>query len=240
MLESFLVTLIAVLATNSASAQVMVGFRQRFFEKYSDSSASLDSVPCCRVTGMNPIATVDNRTIFGGGNVAYFTEYKNKTAMVGNLFGFGTPAALNGKGPKWYGFYRPGTGGVTLKQGRYTSMASQMVQFPGSNLRRLSTMLQRTVQDLVMRPNQGPGDFNYSAFGHTGPHPPFRPQPDCTAMQLVTGAPLNVCWRPYLNLDGQIQVVAGSRSASTTASCRASRIDSSSRWRMVRASRSRR
>ena len=98
-----------MLGAASASAQVLVGYQQRFFEKYGDGSTSADSIPCCTAMG-----TFDQRTT-GQNMGAYFAEYKNKTAMVGNLFGFGTPAALNGKGPKWYGNYRPGTGGVTIK-----------------------------------------------------------------------------------------------------------------------------
>lgn len=92
------------LLAGMASAQVVVGLQQRFFQKWGDGSTGPDSVPCCFVTSMNPTATVDARTI-GQNMGAYFAEYKNKTAMVGNLFGFGTPAVLNGDGPLWYGIY---------------------------------------------------------------------------------------------------------------------------------------
>jgi len=183
-----------MLGAASASAQVLVGFQQRFYEKYGDGSTGPDSVPCCFVTPMNPVATVDNRTI-GQNMGAYFAEFKNKTAMVGNLFGFGTPAALNGRGPAWYGFYRPATGGVTLKAGQYTTMASLMLPFPGGNLRRLTTMLNRTVMDLVMRPNNGPGNFHYSGSGNTPGIPTFR------APGTWVG--------PYPSMAGQLDVVAG-------------------------------
>lgn len=181
-----------VLGAASASAQVLVGFQQRFFEKYGDGSTSLDSVPCCNTTPMNPAATIDNRKI-GQNMGAYFAEFKNKTAMAGNLFGFGTPAVLNGHGRPWYGFYRA-TGGVTLMRGRYTTMASLMLQFPGGNLRRLTTVLNRTVQDLVMRPNNGPGNFHYSGIGNTPGRPTFRTSPG---------------WVPYPAMAGQLDVVAG-------------------------------
>ena len=194
--KSFLVIWLSawMLVAGSASAQVLVGHQQRFFEKYGDGSTGPDSVPCCFITPMNPVPTVDNRTI-GQNMGAYFAEYKNKTAMVGNLFGFGTPAALNGDGPAWYGFYRPGTGGVTLKAGQYTSMVSLMLQFPGGNLRRLTTNLVRTVNDLVMRPNNGPGNFHYSASGNTPGIPTFRSPGTWVG--------------PYPSMAGQLDVVAG-------------------------------
>ncbi len=195
------------LGAASASAQVLVGFQQRFFEKYGDGSTGPDSVPCCQVTGMNPVATIDARRTGGTGNVkgAYFAEFKNKTAMVGNLFGFGTPAALNGKGRPWYGKYNTGTGGVTLNRGRYTSRASLMLVFPngnmsGGNLRKLTTMLERTVLDLVMKPNNGPGNFSYMGRSlmepHTPPRPTFRtpgtylgPYPSMAGRLIVTAGP---------------------------------------------------
>jgi hypothetical protein len=185
---------IVLLGATSASAQVLVGFQQRFFEKWGDGSTGPDSVPCCFVTPMNATPTVDNRTI-GQNMGAYFAEYKNKTAMVGNLFGFGTPAALNGDGPQWYGFYQPGTGGVTIKAGRYTTDVSLMLQFPGGNLRRLTTNLVRTINDLVMRPNQGPGNFHFSASGNTPGIPTFR----------SPGTWIG----PYPSMAGRLDVVAG-------------------------------
>lgn len=192
----FVLTLASVvmLGAASASAQVLVGAQQRFFEKFGDGSTGPDSVPCCFVTPMNATPTVDNRTI-GQNMGAYFAEFKNKTAMVGNLFGFGTPAVLNGDGPEWYAVYQPGTGGVTLKAGRYTSMVSLMLQFPGGNLRRLTTNLVRTVNDLVMRPNQGPGNFHYSASGNTPGIPTFRSPGTWVG--------------PYPSMAGQLDVVAG-------------------------------
>ncbi|MEZ4279804.1 MAG: hypothetical protein R3F21_09355 [Myxococcota bacterium] len=185
---------IAMLGAASASAQVLVGAQQRFFEKWGDGSTGPDSVPCCFVTPMNATPTVDNRTI-GQNMGAYFAEYKNKTAMVGNLFGFGTPAALNGDGPQWYGIYQPGTGGVTIKAGRYSTDTSLMLQFPGGNLRRLTTNISRTVQDLVMRPNQGPGNFHYSASGNTPGIPTFRSPGTWVG--------------PYPSMAGELDVVAG-------------------------------
>lgn len=181
------------LLAGMASAQVVVGLQQRFFQKWGDGSTGPDSVPCCFVTSMNPTATVDARTI-GQNMGAYFAEYKNKTAMVGNLFGFGTPAVLNGDGPLWYGIYNPGTGGVTIKQGRYTTAASLMLVFPGGNLRRLTTMINRTALDLVMRPNQGPGNFDYFAIGHTPGRPTFRTSTN---------------WTPYPAMAGQLHLTAG-------------------------------
>jgi hypothetical protein len=189
-----------VLAASTASA-VVVGLQQRLFEKYGDGSTGPDSVPCCYITPMNATPTIDSRTI-GQNMGAYFAEFKNKTAMVGNLFGFGTPAVLNGKGPLWYGIYNT-TGGVTIKHGRYTTHASLMLIFPGGNLRRLSTMVDRTVMDLVMKPNNGPGNFDYSAVGHTPGKPTFRDfLPNCPI-----GAP--TCWTPYPAMAGQLHVVAG-------------------------------
>jgi hypothetical protein len=192
----FVLTLASVvmLGAASASAQVLVGAQQRFFEKFGDGSTGPDSVPCCFVTPMNPVPTVDNRTI-GQNMGAYFAEFKNKTVMVGNLFGFGTPAVLNGDGPDWYAVYQPGTGGVTLKAGRYTSMVTLMLQFPGGNLRRLTTSLMRTVNDLVMRPGQGPGAFHYSASGNTPGIPTFRSPGTWVG--------------PYPSMAGQLDVVAG-------------------------------
>lgn len=193
--KTFVLALTAclALAASSASAQVVVGLQQRFFEKYGDGSTGPDSVPCCFVTTMNATPTVDARTI-GQNMGAYFAEFKNKTAMVGNLFGFGTPAVLNGDGPLWYGLYNGATGGVTIKHGRYTTHQSLMLIFPGGNLRRLSTMVDRTVMDLVMKPNNGPGNFSYFGIGHTPGQPTFRTSTD---------------WTPYPAMAGQLHVTAG-------------------------------
>jgi hypothetical protein len=110
---------------------------------------------------------------------------------------------LNGNGPQWYGIYNPGTGGVTIKRGRYTTAASLMLLFPGGNLRRLTTMVNRTVLDLVVRPNNGPGNFDYVAAGHTPPKPTFRANlPNCPV-----GAP--ACWTPYPAMAGQLHMTAG-------------------------------
>jgi len=192
-LASMGVVLLWAASASAQQSQVLVGFQQRFFEKWGDGSTSIDSVPCCFVTAMNAVPTVDARTI-GQNMGAYFAEFKNKTAMVGNLFGFGTPAVLNGHGRPWYGVYRPGTGGVTIEKGRYTTRASLMLQFPGGNLRRLTTMLTRTVEDLVMRPNNGPGDFHYSGIGHTPSRPTFRQ---------------SAMWVPYPSMAGQLDSAAG-------------------------------
>jgi hypothetical protein len=188
-------TAIMVLGATSASAQTLVGLQQRLFEKFGDGSGvgSPDVVPCCDITPMNPTPTFDARTS-GGNNGPYFAEFKNKTAMVGNLFGFGTPAALFGDGPPWYGFYNAGTGGVTIKAGKYTTNASLMLIFPGGNLRRLTTNLDRTVNDLVMKPGNGPGNFVYSAIGHTPGQPTFRTSTD---------------WTPYAAMAGQLNVTTG-------------------------------
>lgn len=190
-----------LLAASTASA-VVVGLQQRMFEKYGDGSTGPDSVPCCFITPMNPVPTIDARTI-GQNMGAYFAEFKLKTAMVGNLFGFGTPAVLNGKGRPWYGIYNAGTGGVTIRHGRYTTHQSLMLIFPGGNLRRLSTMVDRTVMDLVMKPNNGPGNFDYLGAGQTPGKPAFRNNlPNCPI-----GAP--ACWTPYPAMAGQLHVVAG-------------------------------
>ena len=178
-----------LLATASASAQVLVGFNQRFFEKWGDGSTGPGSVPCCAVTAMNATPTVDVRTT-GQNNGAYFAEFNNKTAMVGNLFGFGTPAALNGPGPAWYGTYNA-TGGVTLQSGAYITDTTLMLQFPGGNLRRLTTFNNRAVNDLVMRPGGGPGAFDYVAIGNTPAQPTFRASTD---------------WVPYAFMAGELHV----------------------------------
>ena len=160
----------------SASAQVLVGYQQRIFEKWGDGSGvgCIDVVPCCDVTPMNPTATVDNR-VAGQNNGPYFAEHKVRTAMVSNFYGFGTPGALNGDGPAWYGFYNSASGGVTLKQGRFTSIGSLMLVFPGGNLRRLTTMLQRTYFDHAFAPGNGIGTFMYTALGNTATNTPtFR------------------------------------------------------------------
>ncbi|MCA9503791.1 MAG: hypothetical protein H6748_03600 [Spirochaetaceae bacterium] len=160
----------------SASAQVLVGYQQRIFEKWGDGSGvgGIDVVPCCDVTPMNPTATVDNR-VAGQNNGPYFAEHKVRTAMVSNFYGFGTPGALNGDGPAWYGFYNSASGGVTLKQGRFTSIGSLMLVFPGGNLRRLTTMLQRTYFDHAFAPGNGIGTFMYTALGNTATNTPtFR------------------------------------------------------------------
>ncbi len=151
-----------------ASAQVLVGYQQRFFEKFGDGSTSGDSVPCCTAMG-----TYDQRTT-GQNMGAYFAEYKLRTQ-------------------NWYGFYQPGTGGVTLKQGQFTTNESQMLLFPGGNLRRLTTNIVRTVNDLVMQPNNGPGNFAYSAMNHVPGIPTFR----------SVGT-----WTPHTGA-GRLQVAAG-------------------------------
>ena len=202
------VTLCLTLGAVSASAQVFVGYQQRFFEKYGDGSTGPDSSPCCNVTPMNPVATFDARRTGGALNTvgAYLAEFKRKTAMAGNQFGFGTPAVLNGKGPKWYGIYKPLTGGVTLKRGRYTSMASLMLVFPGGmmsggNLRRLTTMLVRTVLDLQMKPNGGPGNFNYNGFSLAEPHVPAKP----------TFRNASTYLGPYPSMAGHLTTIAGAQ-----------------------------
>ena len=164
------VTSCMVLGATSASAQVLVGYQQRFFEKYGDGSTSGDSIPCCTAMG-----TFDQRTT-GQNMGAYFAEFKRRQR-------------------NWYGFYRPATGGVTMKQGAFTSMANLSLLFPGGNLRKLTTMLQRTVMDLVMRPNNGPGNFNYTAANHVPGIPPFR-----TPMTWLG---------PYNQMAGHLNVTAG-------------------------------
>jgi hypothetical protein len=151
-----------MLSTFSASAQVLVGYQQRFFEKYGDGSSNSDSVPCCTAAG-----TFDQRTT-GQNMGAYFAEFKRRQR-------------------NWYGFYRPQTGGVTLKQGAFTSRAHIDLPFPGGNLRRLTTMLVRTVMDLVMRPNNG--------ADHIPGIPPFR-----TTMTWLG---------PYNLMAGHLNVTAG-------------------------------
>jgi PEP-CTERM motif len=170
-----------VLAAFSASAQVLVGYQQRFFEKYGDGSTSGDSVPCCitipatSMMATSIMATFDSRTT-GANMGAYFAEFKNRTQ-------------------NWYGVYNGGTGGVTLKQGAFTSMASLDLPFPGGNLRRLTTMLNRTVMDLVMRPNNGPGNFNYIAANNVPGIPTFR---------------TTMTWQgPYAFQAGRLNVTAG-------------------------------
>ena len=159
-----------MLGAASASAQVLVGYQQRFFEKYGDGSTSADSIPCCTAMG-----TFDQRTT-GQNMGAYFAEFKNRTQ-------------------NWYGFYRPATGGVTLKQGAFTSMAQLSLIFPGGNLRKLTTMLARTVKDLVMRPNNGPGNFAYTAANHIPGIPAFR-----TPMTWLG---------PYNQMAGHLNVTTG-------------------------------
>lgn len=86
--------------SSAGSAQVLVGMQQRLFEKYGDGTRGPDAVPCCLATPMNPVPTVDARTV--ARNLGpYFSEFKNRTAMVGDLLGLGTPAALYGDGPEW-------------------------------------------------------------------------------------------------------------------------------------------
>jgi hypothetical protein len=86
-------------------------------------------------------------------------------------------------------------------------MASLMLIFPGGNLRRLSTMVDRTVMDLVMRPNNGPGNFAYQAVGHTAEKPTFRAgQPSCPPPPTL---PPPGCWAPYGFMAGQLNVTAG-------------------------------
>lgn len=162
--------LLGALGAASASAQVLVGYQQRFFEKYGDGSTSGDSVPCCTAMG-----TFDVRTT-GANMGAYLAEFKRRQR-------------------NWYGFYRPGTGGVTLKQGAFTSKASLSILFPGGNLRKLTTMLTRTVKDLVMRPNNGPGNFAYNGADHIPGIPPFR-----TPMTWLG---------PYNQMAGHLNVTAG-------------------------------
>lgn len=186
------VTLAASVATAQVSP-VLVGFQQRFFESYGDGSTGFNSVPCCDITAMNPTPTVDPRTT-GQNQGAYFAEFRNKTAMVGNLFGFGTVARLNGDGPAIAGFYNPTTGGVTLPGDHYQTNFSTMLVFPGGNLRKLTVVTQRTVNDLVMRPGGGPGTFTYSALGNTPPQPTFRTSTD---------------WTPYPSMAGVLSVTAG-------------------------------
>ncbi|MEZ4278690.1 MAG: hypothetical protein R3F21_03600 [Myxococcota bacterium] len=178
--------------SSAASAQVLVGLQQRLFQKYSNGRMGPDVVPCCLATSMNPVPTVDARTE-GSLMSPHFSEYKNRTAMVGNLLGLGTPAALSGNGPPWYGLYNT-SGGVTIRAGRYTTRYTQMVLFPNATLRRLSTFLDRSVQDQVLRPGGGPGEFRYEAWRHAPDRPTFR---DPTT------------WLPYPSMAGQISVGAG-------------------------------
>lgn len=151
----------------SASAQgQLVGYQQRFFEKYGDGSTSGDSDPCC-----GPGGTFSQRQTGGPNNTdgAYFAEFKNALANEPFIFnGMSVVPNPNNRPNNWYGFYQPGTGGVTLKRGRFTSTATLHLVFnggmgSGGNLRKLTTTLERTVLDLVMRPGGGPGNFAYDA-----------------------------------------------------------------------------
>jgi hypothetical protein len=169
-----------ILSAFSASAQVLVGYQQRFFEKYGDGSTGPDSFPCCTAMG-----TFDQRTT-GQNMGAYLAEFKIRTA---------TSMRLGGAGPKWYGFYRPLTGGVTLKQGRFVTDASQMLLSPGGNLRRLTTTVMRTMMDLVMRPNNGPGTLMYKGAQHIPGIPTFR-----TTMTWLG---------PYAQMAGQLNITPG-------------------------------
>lgn len=204
---------VALGAVSASAQQVVVGLNQRFFEKFGDGSTGPDSVPCCNTTvgigHANPAATVMTN---GAGPVrrtggefntagAYFAEYKNKTAMVGNRFGFGTPAVLNGNGKPWYGLYNKGTGGVVIRRGRYTSMATLMLKFAsglgnGGNLRRLTTNLVRTVLDLNMKPNGGVGNFTYDAATvanlHIPPRPTFRNESTYLGPYAIAGHLYNI------------------------------------------------
>jgi hypothetical protein len=179
LITSLLITTL-VLAAFSASAQVLVGYQQRFFEKYGDGSTGPESFPCCATVPATSMmasvpATFDTRTT-GANMGAYFAEFKRRQR-------------------NWYGFYNGGTGGVTLKQGAFTSMASLDLLFPGGNLRRLTTMLNRTVMDLVMRPNNGPGTFMYLGAANIAPIPTFR---------------TTMTWQgPYLQAAGRLNVTPG-------------------------------
>ena len=71
-----------------------------------------------------------------------------------------------------------------------------MLVCPGGNLRRLTTNLDRTVMDLVMRPNNGPGNFAYSGAGQTPTNTPtfrnastFTPYPSMAGQLNVTPGP---------------------------------------------------
>lgn len=179
------------LGAATASAQVMVGFQQRFFEKHGDGSTSGDSVPCCTAMG-----TFDTRMTGVGNAGAYFAEFKNKLVDdPTTLFGGPNP---NNRPNDWYGTYNP-SGAVTIKRGRFTSMASLMLVIPGGNLRRLTTMLDRTVLDLQFAPNGGPGNFQYSAFDLTSPHTPAIP----TFRTPGTWA------GPYPSMAGRLSVTQG-------------------------------
>ena len=163
--------LVGALGAAAASAQILVGYQQRFFEKYNGLSVIAgDSVPCCTAMG-----TFDQRTT-GPNMGAYFAEFRRRQR-------------------NWYGFYRPQTGGVTLKQGAFTTRAHLTLLFPGGNLRKLSTMLTRTVKDLVMRPNNGPGNFAYAGADHIPGIPAFR-----TPMTWLG---------PYNQMAGHLNVTAG-------------------------------
>lgn len=156
-----------VLGASSASA-VVVGFQQRFFEKYGDGSTGPNSVPCC--SGMG---TFDTRMTGNNNAGAYFAEFKNELVDSPTTGIFGNPN-LNNRPNNWYGNYNA-TGGVTIRRGRFTSMGSLMLVIPGGNLRRLTTNLERTVLDLVFKPNQGPGNFQYNANSTASPHTPGIP-----------------------------------------------------------------
>jgi len=176
----------------TASAQVVVGFQQRFFEKHGDGSTSGDSVPCCTAMG-----TFDTRMTGVGNAGAYFAEFKNKLVDdPTTIFGGPNP---NNRPNNWYGNYNDATNGVTIRRGRFTSMASLMLVIPGGNLRRLTTMLERTVLDLVMRPNNGPGNFQYNAFSLASPHTPGTPTFRAPGTWLG----------PYPSMAGSLSVVQG-------------------------------
>jgi hypothetical protein len=199
-----LATLITLGAT-AASAQQVVSYDQRFFEKWGDGSGvgSPSVVPCCDITSMNPTPTFDARTA-GGNNGPYFAEYPNKTAMVGNLYGFGTPAALSGDGPSWYGGYNASNGGVTIRPGRYATNNTLMLVFPGGNLRRLTVFTDRTLNTMQFAPGNGPGAFSYSAALHVPGQPAFRTTTPCTSPGVPAG-----CWTPYPAMAGKIFYTAG-------------------------------
>lgn len=217
----------AVLLGAGVASAVEVAYQQRFFEKFGDGSASVDSVPCCAVTLMNPVATIEPRTIMWNNTWMrvgpYFAEYKNKTAMVGNLFGFGTLPKLNGKG-QWGRANYNATGGVTIPKSKYNGLAavpkhnyeshaSLMLAFPGGNLRRLSTMIDRTVNDLVFKPNQGPGNYTYTAANFPALNrPAFRANlPICVPQNPPNPAisKFPACWEKYPQQAGILQVIAG-------------------------------
>ncbi|MEZ4289443.1 MAG: hypothetical protein R3E53_02475 [Myxococcota bacterium] len=109
----------------SASAQVLVGYQQRIFEKWGDGSGvgGIDDGAVLRRLTMNPTATVDNPRRQPVRTTVPTSPSTGPDRHGLELLRLRHARRPRRRGPAWYGFYNSASGGVTLKQGRFVRSA---------------------------------------------------------------------------------------------------------------------